>query len=79
MNDFQIFKDEIERIRDDMDTLLHLLDDRQNPKKTISDILAVYESEPAELSEALQTLKRKEGDTLLKDIDMSFSFRTEQV
>lgn len=78
MNDFQIFRDEIERIRDDMDTLLYLLDNRQNPKKKISDILMAYESEPAELSEALQTLKRKEGDTLLKDIDMNFRFRAEQ-
>lgn len=74
-NALQEFKDTIERIMDDLETVMYLLDHRENPGVTISGKIHLYKSLSSELDEAFQKLEEAEGDTLLKDIDPDFKFR----
>lgn len=72
---FQKFKDEIERIKDDLDTLQYLLDQREHPGETISSKIDLYKNLSSELAAAFQTLEDAEGDTYLTDIPSDFRFR----
>lgn len=74
-NSFQKFKDEIERIKDDLDTLQYLLDQRELPGETIASKINLYKSLSSELDIAFQTLEDTEGDTHLADIPSDFRFR----
>ena len=74
-NSFQNFKDEIERIKDDLDTVMFLLDYREHPGETIASKIALYKSLSSELAVAFQTLEEAEGDTHLIDIPSDFRFR----
>lgn len=75
INPFQNFKDEIERIKDDLDTLQYLLDQREHPGETISSKIGLYKNLSSELAVAFQTLEDAEGDTHLTDIPSDFKFR----
>lgn len=74
-NPFQNFKDEIERIKDDLDTLQFLLDQREHPGVTIASEINLYKSLSSELDTAFKTLEDAEGDTHLADIPSDFRFR----
>lgn len=74
-NPFQNFKDEIERIKDDLDTLQFLLDQREHPGETISSKIDLYKNLSSELDAAFKTLEDTEGDTHLADIPSDFRFR----
>lgn len=74
-NPFQNFKDEIERIKNDLNTLQFLLDQREHPGVTIASEINLYKSLSSELAEAFQTLEDAEGDTRLVDIPSDFKFR----
>lgn len=75
INPFQKFKDDIERIKDDLDTLQYLLDQREHPGETISSKIDLYKNLSSELASAFQTLEDAEGDTHLVDIPSDFRFR----
>lgn len=75
MDAYKKFKNEIDEILDDLDTLLFLLENRSAPAKTVRGQIELYEDTADRLKKTFEDLKASEGSTLIKDIDYEGHFR----
>lgn len=75
MDAYKNFKNEIDAIYDDLDTLLFLLDNRSEAAKTVRSQIELYEDTADRLKKAYEDLKASEGNTLIKDINYDGRFR----
>ncbi len=69
MNAYQIFKNEIDDICEEMDTFLFILDKNLTRTETVGSVIDRYIDMADRLKEAFENLKKEEGETLIADIE----------
>lgn len=75
MNAYQIFKNEVDEVRDDIDTLLYILDKKMNRQETVGSAIDRYMDMADRLKNALENLKKEEGETRIADIEYEGKLR----
>ena len=70
MNDIQKFKFEVEKVIDDIDTVIHILENASSayPDDTINDVVELYEDTSERLKKAFDELGKNIGSKLITDL-----------
>lgn len=75
MNAYQIFKNEIDIVRDELDTFLYIMDKKTDTRKTVGHSVDSYIDLADRLKNAMEALKKEEGETRIADIEYEGKFR----
>lgn len=75
MNAYQIFKNEIDIVREELDTFLYILDKQSDTRRTVGHSVDLYIDLADRLKNAMEALKKEEGETRIADIEYEGKFR----